>query len=163
MGSGKSTIAKKLAEIIHLNALDLDEIIEKSQKKTIAELFSEDGEVHFRKLEHHTFVELLNDSTSFILSVGGGTPCYANNHLLLQREDVLSIYLKTSIDELVNRLIHEMQKRPLLTSKNPDALKEFIAKHLFERSYFYNHAKYTVSTDGKSVDEIVSEIQKFLV
>jgi shikimate kinase len=163
MGSGKSTIAKKLAEIIHLNALDLDELIEKSQKKTIAELFSEDGEVHFRKLEHHTFVELLNDSTSFILSVGGGTPCYANNHLLLQREDVLSIYLKTSIDELVNRLIHETQKRPLLTSKNPDDLKEFIAKHLFERSYFYNQAKYTVSTDGKSVDEIVSEIQKFLV
>jgi len=163
MGSGKSTIAKKLAEIIHLNALDLDEIIEKSQKKTIAELFSEDGEVHFRKLEHHTFVELLNDSTTFILSVGGGTPCYANNHLLLQREDVISIYLKTSIDELYNRLIHESQKRPLLTSKNPDDLKEFIAKHLFERSYFYNHAKYTVSTDGKSVDEIVLEIQKILV
>jgi shikimate kinase len=163
MGSGKSTIAKKLAEIIHLNALDLDEIIEKSQKKTIAELFSQDGEVHFRRLEHHTFVELLNDSTSFILSVGGGTPCYANNHLLLQREDVLSIYLKTSIDELFIRLIHERHKRPLLTSKNPDDLKEFIAKHLFERSYFYNQAKYTVSTDGKSVDEIVSEIQKFLV
>jgi shikimate kinase len=163
MGSGKSTIAKKLAEIIHLNALDLDEIIEKSQKKTIAELFSEEGEVHFRKLEHHTFVELLNDSTTFILSVGGGTPCYANNHLLLQREDVISIYLKTSIDELYNRLIHEKQKRPLLTSKNPDDLKEFIAKHLFERSYYYNQAKHIISTDGKSVDELAGEIQKLLV
>lgn len=163
MGSGKSTIAKKLAEIIHLNALDLDEIIEKSQKKTIAELFSEEGEVHFRRLEHHTFVELLNDSTSFILSLGGGTPCYANNHLLLQKEDVISIYLKTSIEELYTRLIQETQNRPLLISKNSDDLREFIAKHLFERSYFYNHAKYTISTDGKSVDEIVLEIQKFLV
>ena len=163
MGSGKSTIAKKLAEIIHLNALDLDEIIEKSQKKTIAELFSEEGEVHFRRLEHHTFVELLNDSSSFILSLGGGTPCYANNHLLLQQEDVISIYLKTSIEELYTRLIQETQNRPLLISKNSDDLREFIAKHLFERSYFYNHAKYTISTDGKSVDEIVLEIQKFLV
>ena len=163
MGSGKSTIAKKLSETVHLNAFDLDEIIEKSQKKSITELFSEGGEVSFRKLEHHTLVELINDSKPFVLSLGGGTPCYANNHLLLQREGVISIYLKTSIDELYNRLQNETQKRPLLTSKEPDDLKEFIAKHLFERSFFYNQAKHTVSTDGKSVDEIVLEIQKLLV
>ena len=72
MGSGKSTIAKKLSETIHLNAFDLDEIIEKSQKKSITELFSEGGEVSFRKLEHHTLVELINDSKPFVLSLGGG-------------------------------------------------------------------------------------------
>lgn len=163
MGSGKSTIAKKLSQTIHLDAFDLDEIIEKSQKKSITELFSERGEVHFRKLEHNTLVELLSDSKSFILSLGGGTPCYANNHLLLQREEVLSIYLKTSIEELFNRLQNETEKRPLLTSKNPNDLKEYIAKHLFERSYFYNQAKNTISTDGKTADEIVLEIQKLLV
>jgi len=163
MGSGKSTIAKRLSKTIHLEAFDLDEIIEKSQKKTISELFSERGEVYFRKLEHNILVELVGDSKTFILSLGGGTPCYANNHLLLQRDDVLSIYLKTSIDELYNRLKNETDKRPLLTSKNPDDLKEYIAKHLFERSYFYNQAKNTISTDGKTADEIVLEIQKLLV
>lgn len=163
MGSGKSTIAKKLAETIHLNAFDLDEIIEKSQKKSIAKLFSEEGEVHFRKLEHQTLVDLLNDSNSFVLSLGGGTPCYANNHLFLLREEVISIYLKTSIDELYDRLLNETQKRPLLILKEAEELKEYIAKHLFERSYFYNQAKYTISTDGKSIDEIVLEIQKILV
>lgn len=163
MGSGKSTIAKKLSEVINFQAFDLDEIIEKSQKKSIVELFSEHGEVRFRKLEHETLVGLFNDSSPFVLSLGGGTPCYANNHLLLLRDDVCSIYLKTSVDELYNRLIHETQKRPLLTSKNPDDLKEYIAKHLFERSFFYNQAKNSVSTDGKSVDEIVLEIQKLLV
>lgn len=163
MGSGKSTIAKKLSQNIHLEAFDLDEIIEQSQKKSITELFSERGEVYFRKLEHSTLVEVVSDSKAFILSLGGGTPCYANNHLLLQREDVLSIYLKASIDELYHRLQNEIEKRPLLTSKNPNDLKEFIAKHLFERSYFYNQAKYTILTDGKTVDEIVLEIQKLLV
>lgn len=163
MGSGKSTIAKKLSNIIHLKAFDLDEIIEKSQKKSVTELFSERGEVCFRKLEHNTLVELVSDPKAFILSLGGGTPCYANNHLLLQLDDVVSIYLKTSIDELYNRLKCETEKRPLLTSKNPDDLKEYIAKHLFERSYFYNKAKYTISTDGKTTDAIVLEIQRLLV
>ena len=163
MGSGKSTIAKKLSNTIHLEAFDLDEIIEKSQKKSVSEIFYEQGEVFFRKLEHNTLVELVGDSKPFILSLGGGTPCYANNHLLLQREDVISIYLKTSIDELYSRLKSETKNRPLLKSKNPDDLKEYIAKHLFERSYFYNQAKYSISTDGKTSDAIVSEIQKLLV
>jgi shikimate kinase len=163
MGSGKSTIAKKLAEVLTIQAFDLDEMIEKKEKKSISELFSEQGEVRFRKLEHSTLIELLNNSNAFILSLGGGTPCYANNHLLLQRDDVISIYLKTSIDELYNRLVDQTQKRPLLHSKNIDDLKEYIAKHLFERSYFYNQAKYVVSTDGKSVEDVVAEIQKILV
>lgn len=163
MGSGKSTIAKKLAEVVNIQAFDLDEIIEKKEKKSISELFSQQGEVRFRKIEHSTLIELLNNSNALILSLGGGTPCYANNHLLLQRDDVISIYLKTSIDELYNRLVTQTQKRPLLHSKNADDLKEYIAKHLFERSYFYNQAKYAVATDGKSVDDLVAEIQKFLV
>ena len=163
MGSGKSTIAKKMAEVLNIQALDLDEIIEKSQKKSIVDLFSDQGEVRFRKLEHQALVELLNESVSFVLSLGGGTPCYANNHLLLQRDDVVSIYLKTSVEELYNRLQHETQKRPLLISKDPEELKEFIAKHLFERSYFYNQAKHVVSTDGRSVEELVLEIKKILV
>jgi shikimate kinase len=108
-------------------------------------------------------VEVLKESGSFVLSLGGGTPCYANNHLLLQRDNVVSIYLKTSLEELYNRLLHETQTRPLLTSKDPNELKDFIAKHLFERSYFYNQAKHIVSTDGKTVEELVLEIKKFLV
>jgi shikimate kinase len=64
---------------------------------------------------------------------------------------------------LYSRLKSETKNRPLLKSKNPDDLKEYIAKHLFERSYFYNQAKYSISTDGKTSDAIVSEIQKLLV
>lgn len=163
MGSGKSAIAKKLSKSINMAVLDLDEIIEKNQKKSISELFSERGEVAFRKIEHQTLNEIVAKNESFVLSLGGGTPCYANNHLVLQRADVISIYLNTSIDELYNRLNEKKDKRPLLASKDADELKEFIAKHLFERSYFYNQAKHTLSTNAKSVDEVVSEIQKLLV
>ena len=92
------------------------------------------------------------------MSTGGGTPCYANNHELLIGDDIISIYLKASIDTLYTRLQSEKDKRPLLMTKSNDELKEFIAKHLFERSFFYNKVKHIIQTDDKSVHNIVNEI-----
>src|SRR6187402_514217 len=100
MGCGKSTIANKLSGMTSIPYVDLDEYIEKKTNLTIKQIFENHGEVHFRKLEHTYFVELLNVSEKIIIGLGGGTPCYSNNHELLQREDVVSIYLKASIDTL---------------------------------------------------------------
>jgi len=83
--------------------------------------------------------------------------------LLLNGTDIISVYLKTSIDTLFHRIKDEKTKRPLIANKSDNALKEFIAQHLFERSYFYNQASYTVGTDGKSPAEIVSDIQQLLI
>src|SRR5690554_6539947 len=96
MGSGKSIVGELLASKLGLQHYDLDQIIEQSEAKTISELFHQKGEVYFRKIESQLFRELLEKDTSFVLCIGGGTPCYANNHLLLQQEDVLSFYLNTS-------------------------------------------------------------------
>jgi shikimate kinase len=69
-----------------------------------------------------------------IISLGGGTPCYANNHELL-KEGVISIYLKASIDTLFARLSYNKSKRPLIADKTNEEMKEFIAMHVFERSF----------------------------
>jgi shikimate kinase len=98
---------------------------------------------------------LLESNDDLIISTGGGTPCYFNNHELLQRDDVVSIYLKASIDTLFNRLVNEKHKRPLLAHLNDVETKEFIAKHLFDRSFYYNQVNFKVNVDGKTiVDEM---------
>src|SRR5436190_1389040 len=102
MGSGKSTIARLLSESLGISYLDLDEIIEKKTNQSIKEIFETKGEIYFRKIEHEIFRNLIieKDSKEMILSLGGGTPCYANNHEFLNGEGIISIYLKASIDTL---------------------------------------------------------------
>ncbi len=162
MGSGKSFIGKLLSEKTGLLFLDLDEIIESQENCSIKTIFETQGEIYFRKKEHFIFKELMLNKNSFILSLGGGTPCYANNHEMLSLEKVISIYLNASIDTLYDRLILEKSKRPIIANKTQSELKEFIAKHLFERSYFYNQSKYKIDVNNKPVREIIFEIEKLL-
>jgi shikimate kinase len=163
MGSGKSTIAAFLSEKLQLPCFDLDQHIEEKERMTISSLFKTKGEIYFRKVEHQVFKEMMQSSESFVLSLGGGTPCYANNHLFLNGDGIVSIYLKISIDQLFLRLKADKVIRPLLTDKDDEELKDFIAQHLFERSYFYNQATYSINTDMKSPKEIVSEIESLLI
>ena len=162
MGCGKSTIAQKLSGMITTPYVDLDEFIEKKEKMSIKEIFETQGEIHFRKLEHTYFIELLNSPDQIIIGLGGGTPCYANNHELLIGEGVTSIYLKASIETLFNRLAPNKSKRPLIADKSDEEMKEFIAKHLFDRSFYYNHAQHKVTVDGKSIEETVNDILNLL-
>jgi shikimate kinase len=162
MGSGKTTIGYELGTRLNLNHLDLDLIIEKKAGSTIAQIFKNNGEVFFRKLEHLCFKELIESDESFVLSLGGGTPCYANNHLFLQEKNVQSFYLKASIETLYDRLSNSKATRPLLENKEEKELKEYIAIHLFERSFFYNQSQNIIITDGKTKIEVVNEIFELL-
>jgi len=162
MGSGKSTVAAHLQQKTGLKTLDLDAVIEADLGQTIPAIFSTKGEIFFRRREHEALKQILAKEDSFILSLGGGTPCYANNHELLKADGLDWIYLKASPDTLFHRLKNETDTRPLLAGKTEAQMKSFIAQHLFERSYFYNQAKYKITTDGKSPEEITSGIEKIL-
>jgi shikimate kinase len=162
MGCGKSTIANKLSGMINIPYVDLDVYIENKAKMSIKEIFESKGEIHFRKLEHTYFLELLNSPDEIIIGLGGGTPCYANNHELLVGDGIASIYLKASIDTLFNRLATNKSKRPLIADKNDEEMKEFIAKHLFDRSFYYNHAQHKVNVDGRTIEETVNDILNLL-
>lgn len=162
MGSGKSTIAKLLHQRSGLALFDLDQIIEARTRQPIAEIFAAKGEIFFRKLEHEILKEILASGTGYVLSLGGGTPCYANNHELLKADGLDWIYLKASPGTLYERLAADSAGRPLLAGKNPEEMQAFIAQHLFERSHFYNQAKYKIPTDGKSPEGIAAEIERIL-
>jgi shikimate kinase len=162
MGSGKSFIGDLLSKKTGIEFLDLDKLIENKENAPIEMIFKTKGELYFRKIEHQIFAELLQINKNLIIATGGGTPCYYNNHEFFEGNNVQSVYLKASIDTLYSRLVLETAKRPLLAHKSESEMKEFIAKHLFDRSFYYNHANCKVSIDGKSADAIVNEIISFL-
>lgn len=158
MGSGKSTIAKSLSEKTQIQLFDLDKIIENRTNLSIKTIFETKGEVYFRKLEHEIFKELMASDEKLIISLGGGTPCYANNHEMLNGDGIASFYLKGSIDTLYERLLSIKENRPLIANQSEDDMKEYIAKHLFDRSFYYNQATYKISIDAKSVEDVVNDV-----
>lgn len=162
MGCGKSTIANRLSKSTNIPFVDLDKSIEERVNMSINEIFEQRGEIYFRKLEHDIFVELLNSPENLIIGLGGGTPCYANNHELLKGDNITSIYLKASVETLFERLVSNKSKRPLIADKNEEEMKEFIAKHLFDRSFYYNQAQYKVNIDGRTKDETTLDILEIL-
>jgi shikimate kinase len=162
MGCGKSTISVELSKKLKITAVDLDQIIEKNQNLSVQKIFETKGELFFRKLENQLFTELIQSNEQLIISTGGGTPCYFNNHLLLKNDGVISIYLKATIETLFSRLNNNLKNRPLLSNFDEIEAKEFIAKHLFERNFYYNLASKIINVDHLSVAEIVTEINTSL-
>lgn len=162
MGSGKSTIGKLLAEDLGMPFLDLDEYIETIEDCSIKTIFKEKGEIYFRTKEAESLREVLSQKEDVVLSIGGGTPCYANNMHAISEATQNGLYLQVSIPELVKRLSFEKSERPLIKNIPTDELAEFIGKHMFERSFFYTQAQHKINCDTKSLDEIVKEIKKLL-
>ncbi|HQD44515.1 dephospho-CoA kinase [Candidatus Kaistella beijingensis] len=157
MGSGKSHIAKLLSDRLGIKLIDLDKEISKKNKMTIAEMFQKKGEIFFRRQERALLEEIVATEDSCILSLGGGTPAYYNNMELINQNSE-SIFLRTSVKNLTERLLKQKHKRPLIANISDQDLPEFIAKHLFERNIFYNKAKYTVNTDDKTPEMVVEEL-----
>ena len=157
MGSGKSHISKVLSQKLNLKLIDLDKEIILKNNTSIANIFEKRGEIYFRKEERALLEEILDTEKDCVLSLGGGTPSYYNNMELITEKSE-SIYLRTSVGTLSERLLKQKQKRPLIAKIADEDLPEFIAKHLFERQVYYGQAKHMVSTDAKTPEDIVAEI-----
>ena len=157
MGSGKTLVSKELSILNNLKIFDLDTEISKQNNSSIAEIFKKKGEIFFRKTEKEVLEKILSTEKNIILSLGGGTPCYYNNIDSIN-EKTISVFLKTNVKTLAQRLSSEKDKRPLIQNISNEDLPEFIAKHLFERNPFYNQAKITINTDNLSAIEIAEEI-----
>ncbi len=163
MGSGKSTIGRIVANHLNIKFLDLDDYIVHAESMTVASIFKEKGELYFRKKEHQYLSEILLKESSFVLSVGGGTPCFGNNMELINENTVNSFYINVGIPELAERLIPEKNDRPLIAHVQDSELPEFIGKHLFERSFYYNQAHHTIKSNEKSPTELAEAIVNSLV
>lgn len=164
MGSGKSLIGKRFSEEISTEFFDLDELIKEREKSSISEIFSNKGEIYFRKLERQVLEELIALDKPAVISLGGGTPCYGDNmELICKAENSKSIYLKLNVDTLTNRLFKEKEQRPVISHlKDRENLEEFIRKHLFERGFYYNQSDLVLNCEAKAPVEIVRELKQKL-
>jgi shikimate kinase len=155
MGSGKSTVGKYLAQILQRPLFDTDSIIEMRKGKSIADIFSDEGEARFREYEYQLLLELVNNVQPSIIVCGGGTPCFTGVMDILNNHSH-TIYLETPVEILYARLQDEVAQRPLLQEKKD--LRKFIEELLAQRELFYRKAQITLSTNKKSVEKIVEEI-----
>lgn len=157
MGSGKTTLGKKLANKLGYAFFDLDELIEEQEKLSISEIFSKQGENYFRTVEQKILNDKLVTNQPLVLSVGGGTPCFFDNIEFINKQ-AISIYLKYNAGMLYSRLSSAKAKRPLLTEKSDEELKDFIKKTLSEREGFYNQSKIVVESNNITVDTIFHQL-----
>jgi|TARA_A100001234_G_scaffold200244_1_gene192088 shikimate kinase len=110
MGSGKTTIGKMLANKLHLPFIDIDKKIEQKEKMVISDIFKENGENYFRKIESD-ILKKYSSLNEFVISTGGGAVLSQDNKKILNNG--YKIYLKISIDAQYNRVKHR-KHRPLL-------------------------------------------------
>lgn len=149
MGAGKSTLGRELAAKLGLPFKDLDLLIADRYQASVSELILHKGELFFRQAEREILQEVLNEP-NFVLALGGGTPCYYDNMDLLNRKS-LTVYLERSIADLYTTLAEDRVNRPLIAHLAEGDLKEFIAKHLFERREFYEKASFKIKQEQKEL------------
>lgn len=157
-GSGKSTFGEILAWQLNFTFIDLDQLIEKSTGKKISEIFQEEGEGKFRKLETEYLNQVLEGIEGFVLSTGGGTPCFNDNMELINQKAV-SVYLDVSLNELFKRLYKDrLHNRPLFAGLDEGELILKLKNLLADRGFFYDQAKIKLSGEDISTEHLISEL-----
>ncbi len=157
MGTGKTHWGRLLSEKLQLPYFDLDEQIESREGKSINEIFAEQGEESFRMLEKDTLYILSESHESFIMSTGGGTPCYFNNIEYMNRTGT-SVWIDTPVETLAARLISEKNVRPLIRDLDDTQLRNFISKKFSDRKIYYQQAAVRIEEEDQAIDQIMEKI-----
>lgn len=154
MGSGKTTFGKALAKKLHMDFLDTDAYIEKQAGKTIPEIFAEDGEEAFRRLETEVLRHFRDTALHTVFSTGGGMPLRIENARLLK--EIGRVYHLTAANQVIYERVKGSKNRPLLQCDNPyericDLMKE--RKPLYEAA-----ADVMVDTNQPDVEAVCNTI-----
>jgi shikimate kinase len=159
MGSGKTTVGRKLANKLGCSFYDLDHLIEEKEQQSIASIFETKGENTFREIEKQRLRQF-HGSDHYVLSTGGGTPVFHENMDWMLANGVV-VYLKAEPAFLASRLKNEKSKRPLIAGKNDEELKVFIIEMLEKREPFYKRAHFEFPAKGlnaQKLDELATTL-----
>lgn len=157
-GSGKTTLARKLAAAMELPFVDLDHKIEEEEGKPVQAIFKEHGESAFRRQEARLLRELCASEGDFVMAAGGGTPCYSDNIMVINHAGI-SVFLDVAPKIIAERIRKtDLASRPLFKDVPPDQLKDSIEFLRSQRISFYRQADLTVGPDME-IDEVVTAIR----
>jgi shikimate kinase len=152
MGTGKSSVGQAASSQLHFTFLDTDHLIESRVGKSVAEIFSQDGEPAFRALEDQV-VQDLAGYQRYLISTGGGLPVNPTN-LASLKTHALVVCLWASPEKIWDRVRHQSH-RPLL--HDPDPLAK-IRKLLEIREPHYRQADVLINTELRSVKEVTQQV-----
>ena len=162
MGTGKSTLGRKIAKRTELPFLDTDKMVEETEGATVADIITFAGEEYFRKAERKA-LEQTAEVESAVVSTGGGLPIWGDNMEWIEGHGV-SIYLKRAPEQILSRLSpHGRQKRPKFRGLNDEELLAFMHSHLAEREPVYARASVVIDCSQVSDDEIEERLAEFLL
>lgn len=152
MGTGKTSVGRLVAEQLHFDYLDTDEMIQSATGRTIAEIFKADGEKNFRALEEKAIAEI-SARTKTVIATGGGSPTNPKN-LASLKTHALVVCLWASPEKIWERVKNQTH-RPLLHDENPQAkIRELLAA----REPFYKQADVLLNTELRSAREVAQQI-----
>ena len=156
MGCGKTEVGILLARRLGRVFVDTDAMVEEKARKRVSDIFSDEGEEHFRRIEHVCVVEAARGSNA-VVALGGGAVVRAENRDAIRGGII--IYLRAKPETLLER-VSGNEERPLLAGLDRRGKLDKIRRMLQERKPFYRKAHLVVDTDGRSVEEIVDEIRE---
>lgn len=154
MGSGKTSLGRRLAKKLDFVFVDLDNEIERLAGRPVDEIFKLFGEDHFRQLEQNVLHKTANLKRA-VIATGGGTPCFFDNITFINSHGT-SVYLRMSPGSLASRLAHAQKKRPLIHNLSQSSLHGYIESKLKEREVYYLQSKCIIKGESVKVDQVIS-------
>ena len=157
MGTGKTTVGKELAKMLGVRFLDLDDYIESKSGKKITDIFKENGEKFFRKLEKDSLKEVAQSCDFTVIACGGGIVLDPDN-IAIMEENGIPVCLHASPDLIYER-VKGQAFRPLLNVPDPKAK---ILELLNKRAPFYAKIKTRIEDKGFSAEQMALKIKQVL-
>ena len=159
-GTGKTTVAHKLAERLGIPAVDSDPEIERRVGKSIAEIFAQDGEPIFRNWEESVITEILADASPLVLATGGGAILRASTRKYLCRSGRV-IWLTATPETILRRITNDAASKTMRPSLTALPMYEEIVTVLEQRKPLYAETAHEIiDTDCRTIDEIVKTIDR---
>ena len=156
MGVGKSTLGMELAHRLGTSFLDTDEMVEGEAKKSVSEIFLDEGEERFRELESDALAQALDSDG--IVALGGGACVAESAQAQLRNTKAPIVFLNISLSAISSRVGFD-KARPLLAINPRSKWQELMEKR---RPIYEGLATTTITVDGRTVDDLVTEIMELL-
>ena len=154
---GKTTIGKKLAARLNMEFIDLDEVIEGKEGKSVPEIYLSIGDEGFRIKEWEALKKIVKKD-DIVVSLGGGAPCHCDNMNLIEKYGEV-IYIQLDSDTLVSRLKHATKDRPIVLNKTDEELRHYVNGIRDKCEHHYLRAKFYVDGKDITVERILQVLQ----
>ena len=156
MGCGKSSVGRELSKLLCCPFMDLDSVIEEREGRSIPEIFATEGEAAFRRMEVEVLRKCIYEQASdkLVVALGGGT-VMTEECAKIVHEKTVCIYLRASVETLMDHLAGEVDNRPMLAGNLRTRIEELMS---IRSATYEKTAHIMIDTDGKTIEEIAREI-----